>query len=183
MSDEKKITKKYISDQYFGDVLYKIKSVEMLKAGKKLFEDMILINDLKEKIKEKEEALYSGKRGFFALYTERMDPNQLGLFASSLDGRLKFLKKELGIIDRNKNQIVDEMIKLQGDLVDIDKAYTAASLLYRKNPSTENSSLVNDLRKQATTIRDETSKRMKEIEEELEDLGIELTEEDFKAAE
>lgn len=176
MSDE--TPKKYVSDKKFGDFLHKINDLEMLKQGKKLFDDLIMINDLKEKIKEMEEDLYDGKRGAFAMFTERMDPNQTGLFASSLEGRLKLLKKKLGIVDPSKNQviqmIVDNLVKAHKSELVVQEAADA----YRKETTSSNSQVLNAVQRIHKQNMEEVRQEREKIDEQIEELGYEISNEE-----
>ena len=163
MSEEEVKKEKYYPLEKFGDLLFKIQDVSTLKAGVKMFDDLLLINQLKQEVEKLESGIFAGKCAIFAMSVSKMSDEQYGLAGSSTKGRLDFLKKKLGIVDLTPEQIMEAIDSLKARHEEMDKILSAAQIECLKNPTTENA---NNL----LAVQKEAAENLKKIEEEFEKL-------------
>lgn len=86
----------------FKEVILKIKDEKMLEVAESLLNDMLDIENYKEKIEKLEESLVKGDRAAFYFFADCLDKETLHLAASTVKGRKSFLKNKQDKIDASK---------------------------------------------------------------------------------
>jgi hypothetical protein len=91
----------------FQDLVNDIKDDELLDVAEGLLKDMILIQDMKERIEKLEEGLSEGRRAAFWFFAMSLDREQIDLATNTIIGRKRVLKD---ILDR-KNKDANKEVK------------------------------------------------------------------------
>jgi hypothetical protein len=91
----------------FQDLVNDIKDDELLDVAEGLLKDMILIQDMKERIEKLEEGLSEGRRAAFWFFAMSLDREQIDLATNTVIGRKRVLKD---ILDR-KNKDANKEVK------------------------------------------------------------------------
>lgn len=72
-----------------------LKDPEMLEVARDLLNEMAEVQRLKEQIELRESKFTEGKRAAFYFFAQGLEPEELSLAASTVNGRLRFIGEQI----------------------------------------------------------------------------------------